>query len=1214
MRSRQLWFFLLGIVLFWALPPLCNAASSVAGVLSSHGKLLVKRKGAAKFVDLSANGVLYVGDMVGTGPAGKAKLLFNDGSQFSLNANSAVEITAPIKTNGRQSFVRALSGQIWARLRPGSAVQTPSATLGVAGTVINLSIAEDGATTLTVVDGEVDFYNKFGATVVSTSQQSTARPDAAPTTPVTVPNAGLIIEWTFDLDQAVIPREKFFTDTPGIRTALASEIARRAKEVAAQPDSAESNLQYGDALFDAGDFAKALSTWQRADQIAPRQTSTLTRLGYAHFELSSFDEAQRAFEMALQANANYVPALIGAAQLRLAQNRPQEAQTIAERALATDKKSAEANIALGLALMRQPAKSNEAKAAFEAALQGEAAAYHYQAHAWLALVAVAQSNGALAINQGQMATKMAPFSALAHGNLALAYFYGGDAQQSEREARLAAALSPNSPAARVALGQALLARGDVDGAQRMAAQAVALDPQLAPAHYLLGIAGAQRRDYRHAVSDLKESLRLAPDYLPAAAGLARVYTRMGRKTEAIAVLTDVQARLPGNKDVLSALGEFYYEQADYPKAIKMFQDAIKQAPSALAYAGLAKVALDANRLDLAISAGQKAVQLAPQIAQYHAVLGQIYSFSGLNSQSQRELRTALALDPQNAFALAQFSQQLVEGDPRATQRTQDIGTRQAFLLDPAISEQLLRGGINTEATAAGGSRNWNANLKHRDRALDGDFNAIGSIEQRQDKGERANDDAGRFVADQNLTYSINPKTNAYLNLTHLEISEGLPGTLTKPVLDDRNKIRLNEAVLGGRKRIARQAYLWAGYRDFVSRDDRFNPGRDSSFRGSKAISLINVPQSLRRADVVSREVRLDLPTNFLSSSTGLFTVGATQLRTRQKTTQLFSNAIGLKEDLGILVQPNLVDTDIAYLQLGQRLGQRLSFAGQLRYQKQKVAIDSIFTSLSPTLPRFDLAPERSKDSDVMPSLVANYQLTPKTQLRFITNHRSTDVATSIFIPVDSNTSTEDQTLPFGLPDDMKSYEVDAEHYFGPGSFLKFFLFRTTADSTKYNVSGFSNPNSGNNVSRELLLTDVKRTGAGIRFEHSFTRSLFGQALLAVNKTTGNTPGVAVKGQTLPYHPNNQAAVGLNYVNASGTKLGLQINRIGSFFDDMGTAGGGPRPRFPAKTYVDLTLAKESSVKHEVFLSVLNVFDSQRIIFNDVPTEGRRLVAGYTGRF
>ena len=262
---------------------------------------------------------------------------------------------------------------------------------------------------------------------------------------------------------------------------------------------------------------------------------------------------------------------------------------------------------------------------------------------------------------------------------------------AEREARFAASINPKSPAALVALGQALLARGDVDEAARVAAQAVALDPQLAPAHYLSGIAAAGRRDYRHAVSDLKESLRLAPDYLPAAAGLARVYTRMGRKTEAIAVLIEVQTRLPGNKDVLSALGEVYYEQANYSQAIEAFQQAIKQAPSALAYAGLAKVALDANRLDLAINAGQKAVQLAPQIAQYHAILGQIYTFSGLEAQAQRELRTALALDPQNAFALAQFSLNFVEGDPRSTEPVAAWVFVRVILLDPAILDQYCAG-------------------------------------------------------------------------------------------------------------------------------------------------------------------------------------------------------------------------------------------------------------------------------------------------------------------------------------------------------------------------------------------------------------------------------------------------------------------------------------------------------------------------------------------
>jgi outer membrane receptor protein involved in Fe transport len=145
----------------------------------------------------------------------------------------------------------------------------------------------------------------------------------------------------------------------------------------------------------------------------------------------------------------------------------------------------------------------------------------------------------------------------------------------------------------------------------------------------------------------------------------------------------------------------------------------------------------------------------------------------------------------------------------------------------------------------------------------------------------------------------------------------------------------------------------------------------------------------------------------------------------------------------------------------------------------------------------------------------------------------------------------------------------------------------------------------------LVLSDVKRTGAGVRLEHKFSRTLFGQALLATSRTTGTTPGVAGNGD-LPYHPKTQGALGLNYVDAGGRKASVQINRVGSFFQDTG--GGGPRPRFPAKTYVDLSLAKEFSVRGELFLQVSNLFDADQIIFNDVPVGGRRVVVGYTARF
>lgn len=1209
------WRNLLLVVLVLGASVAAQAAPPIATVRTARGETFWRSKGKNTSVPLAVRTSLYSGDIVGTGPGGRLALLFSDGAGVRLNENSAIEIT-PSGDAGQTSLFRAIKGELYARLRPGNTAITRTVALGVRGTEIMLQVADgDGTTTLTVVEGEVQFFNQFGQVVVGTSQQSTARPNNAPTTPITIPNAGLIVEWSLDLDQAQIPREKFFAEitAPRTRQNLQAEVAQREKQAAAQPDNAQLQLAYGAALYDAGDLEKALAQWQQVDAKAPRQAATLTRIGYAKLELGKLDEAQTAFDAAIQVAPNSAPALTGLAQTYLALNRPQQAQTAAERAVAADGKSAEARIALGLALMRQPAKVVDAKAAFEAALTAEPALYQYQAHAWLSLLAVAQSNLATAIKEGQEATRLAPLSPLAHGNLALAYFYSGSARESEREARLAAQLNPDSPAARIALGQALLARGDVDKAAAMAAQAIELDPQLAPAHYLAGIAAAGRRDYGHAVRYLSKSVELAPDFLPSAAALARVYTRMDRKKEAIAVLTAVQQRQPNNKDVLIALGEVYYEQADYKQALSIFQQAVQQAPSALAYAGLAKVALDANQLSLAIEAGQKAVQLAPQIAQYHAILGQIYTFSRLDSQAERELRTALALDPQNAFALAQFSLKLVDGDPRTTARTRGIGSRQAFLLDPAISDQLLRGGIDTEVRANGSGKSWDGTILHRDRALDGKLHFLGSIERAKDNGNRVNDDQSILDAYQELTYSIDPATNVYLNLIHQDIKSGLPGFAAKPVADDRDKFRLNQGIIGARRRIGNQAYLWTGFLDTAQRDERINPGRDSSYRATPVFSIINVPQSLRRAEATSGEVRLDLPSNLQRDATGLFSIGAAHLHTQQTTTTLFSNAIG-RADLGILVQPVEVETELAYLQLSQNVGKRLNLTGQLRYQAQKLSRDSLFTSLSPTLPVFNIPPERSHESDLLPSLVANYQVNPKTQLRFLANQRSTDVVSSIFVPVDSTNVSEGSTLVLGLPRNLKAFELDAEHRLTSSTFLKAFLFHSTADSTSYSLAGFSNPSSSNNVLSELVMTNVKRQGAGVRLEHKLTRNLFGQVLLAVNKTTGDTKGVAGTDQTLPYHPKNQATVGLNYVDSSGTKASVQISRVGSFFQDTGTGVGGPRPTFPAKTYVDFTLAKEPTVRTEVFVKVLNVFNSPQIVFNDVPAGERRVVVGLNARF
>ena len=183
----------------------------VATVLTAKGPLQVRRRAVTNFATLPMRSSLSVGDRVRTGPAAKATLLFSDGAQVRLNANTSIDITPPTLSRGKRSLFRVVSGEVWARLRFGQAVETRTAIAGVRGTQIHLTVQDDGTSTLFVEDGEVEFFNPQGEVVVATGQQSIARPGQAPTSPITIQNGNLILEWTLDLNRDLIPREKMLS-------------------------------------------------------------------------------------------------------------------------------------------------------------------------------------------------------------------------------------------------------------------------------------------------------------------------------------------------------------------------------------------------------------------------------------------------------------------------------------------------------------------------------------------------------------------------------------------------------------------------------------------------------------------------------------------------------------------------------------------------------------------------------------------------------------------------------------------------------------------------------------------------------------------------------------------------------------------------------------------------------------------------------------------
>ena len=412
---------------------------SVVTVGTSGGQLSVRRKGTASISPLLPRHALYVGDIVFTGPRGRASLLFPDGAQVRLNANASIEITPPRRLrNGKVSLFRALAGQVWARLRPGNAIETRTAILGVRGTEIVLEVGDDGTTTLTVTEGSVDFSNEFGDVIVEQSQQSVARPGAAPTQPVTVANAGFIVEWTLDLDRAVVPREKFYVSLdPKILTA---EVSQRALRVQREPDDAYAHRDYADALFDSGKYEQAQQEYETALNLEPQDDALRVRLGYALLESGRFEDAQKYFLGALKddrieaqsvdfpssrassflsldwntltqvsSRPKSSPALVGLSTLALQRDRPGQAQRVAQLAVNANSRSVEARIALGVALLRQSNMQDEAIGILQSTLKEPSPAV-YQAHAWLALAHLDQDDVAASLREAQRAVALAPDS------------------------------------------------------------------------------------------------------------------------------------------------------------------------------------------------------------------------------------------------------------------------------------------------------------------------------------------------------------------------------------------------------------------------------------------------------------------------------------------------------------------------------------------------------------------------------------------------------------------------------------------------------------------------------------------------------------------------------------------------------------------------------------------------------------------------------------
>ena len=119
---------------------------------------------------------LYEGDVLRTEDASQALIEMKEGIEVALNEYTTLKLLYRWeKAKGTTQIIRLKQGEIWVKTGSGPKqleVETPVATAAVRETEFNIKVQDDGQTTLTVIQGTVEFGTAFGTCPIRTSTVS----------------------------------------------------------------------------------------------------------------------------------------------------------------------------------------------------------------------------------------------------------------------------------------------------------------------------------------------------------------------------------------------------------------------------------------------------------------------------------------------------------------------------------------------------------------------------------------------------------------------------------------------------------------------------------------------------------------------------------------------------------------------------------------------------------------------------------------------------------------------------------------------------------------------------------------------------------------------------------------------------------------------------------------------------------------------------------
>jgi len=498
--------------------------------------------------------------------------------------------------------------------------------------------------------------------------------------------------------------EKIRPSEPGVHDQLAQLLLKSGQKELAKQEHSESIAlaSRGDARAKAGEFnaqanqllaagnaRAAAGAYREALRADPNNPQLHYNLSLALDKLGDQSTERRELEKAIQLNPDLAVAHNQLGILAMQRGQVAEAEAAFKKAIAGDPRYADAQNNLGVLYSRE-GKDSDAAAFYQQAIASDPK----YAKAYVNLGLLLAQHGQVAQGEQQLRTaiQINPSDPAPYTALGMIQGKTGRAAEAVQSFRKVVSLDPNSAEAHLNLGIALVDQYDRTNGFKEFSEAARLDPRSAAVHYNLGRFYFETAKYEDARKELEETLRLEPNDAPALYFLALAAKQDNDLDRSTRLFEKVIALQPGNPDAQFLLGQNLEHLGKTPEAVVHWKLALQADPNySQALYNLARAlrksndpeaqqyqdrydtlqknqqvsdrvqqlgnfaleASNAQNWPQAFAQIQEALELCgecPEAAHLHKNLGMMYVRTGRLNQAQKELQTALQLNPEDSDA------------------------------------------------------------------------------------------------------------------------------------------------------------------------------------------------------------------------------------------------------------------------------------------------------------------------------------------------------------------------------------------------------------------------------------------------------------------------------------------------------------------------------------------------------------------------------------